>query len=254
MEHGIPGQEPRIVRSALNENLIAAQPQPHCFATWPRRRRATTSSQGHRGIRLDQLFTARHTHDRAANIVVQNDVVNARAQRLVPAILRLLPSDDAVAMALSNWDFAYTPDSAAPTVFETFMAQWQRAMVAGRIPLRLHDLVVQQTGLGCALLLDPERPFFPAGTEATARSVAHGDAGSDRRRSRGTRRRVSGGVGRPLAAGGAAQLLHRRSGGTATLGRHWGVRRPLFPPDVRVRRLDRLTLRCALRARSLAQL
>jgi hypothetical protein len=31
MEHGIPGQEPRIVRSALNENLIAAQPQPHCL-------------------------------------------------------------------------------------------------------------------------------------------------------------------------------------------------------------------------------
>jgi penicillin amidase len=31
---------------------------------------------------------------------------------------------------------------------------------------------VQQTGLGTALLADPDRPFFPAGTEATARSVA----------------------------------------------------------------------------------
>jgi penicillin amidase len=84
--------------------------------------------------RLDQLFTARPTYHCAANIAVQNDVVNARAHRLVPAILRLLPSDDAVAMALSNWDFAYTPDSAAPTVFETFMAHWQRATVAVHMP------------------------------------------------------------------------------------------------------------------------
>jgi penicillin G amidase len=154
---------PRGYVASANQRVIRPDQQPTIYGAY---------SQGHRGIRLDQLFTARRTHDRAANIAVQNDVVNARAHRLVPAILRLIPPDDAVAIALSNWDFAYTPDSAAPTVFETFMAQWQRATVAEHIPPRLHDLVVQQTGLGSALLADPERPFFPAGTEATARGVA----------------------------------------------------------------------------------
>jgi penicillin G amidase len=154
---------PRGYLASANQRVIQPGQQPQIYGAY---------SQGHRGIRLDQLFTARTRHDRNANIAVQNDVVNARAQRLVPAILRLLPPDDAVAEFLSNWDFAYTAESPAPTVFETFMFHWQRATAAVHMPPRLHDLVVQQTGLGCALLADPERPFFPAGTEATARIVA----------------------------------------------------------------------------------
>jgi penicillin amidase len=129
-------------------------------------------SQGHRGIRLDQLFTSHPPHDRAANIAVQNDILNIRAQRLVPAILFLLEPHDILAEILSAWDFCYTLDSAAPTAFETFMFHWQHATVAVHMPPRLHSLVVQQTGLSSALLADPTRVFFPEGTLTTARRAA----------------------------------------------------------------------------------
>jgi penicillin G amidase len=154
---------PRGYVASANQRPVQPDRKPTIYGAY---------SQGHRGIRLDQLFGAGVRHDTAANIAVQNDVVNARAQRLVPAILRLLPSDSPVARLLSGWDFAYGTDSAAPTVFETFMFHWQRATAAVHMPARLRDLVVQQTGLGCALLAAPDRTFFPGGTEATARTVA----------------------------------------------------------------------------------
>jgi penicillin amidase len=154
---------PRGYVASANQRVIPPEQEPMIYGAY---------SQGHRGIRLDQLFTAHPAYDRDANIGVQNDIVSARAQRLVPAILRLLPPSDPVAVALAGWDFAYALDSVAPTLFETFMFHWQHATVAVHMPPRLQDLVVQQTGLACAMLLDPERPFFPAGAEATARSVA----------------------------------------------------------------------------------
>ena len=154
---------PRGYVASANQRPVQPDGKPTIYGAY---------SQGHRGIRLDQLFGGGVRHDAAGNIAVQNDVVNARAQRLVPAILRLLPADSAVARLLSGWDFAYGTESAAPTVFETFMFHWQRATAAVRMPARLRDLVVQQTGLGCALLAAPERAFFPEGTEATARIVA----------------------------------------------------------------------------------
>nr|WP_277819089.1 penicillin acylase family protein [Pseudoroseomonas vastitatis] len=154
---------PRGYVASANQRVIPPEQEPMIYGAY---------SQGHRGIRLDQIFTAPSTHNRAATIAVQNDVVNTRAQRLVPAILRLLPAEDPVARILGSWDFAYTLESAAPTVFETFMFLWQRAIVAAHMPARLRDLVVQQTGLGCAMLLEPERPFFPEGTGAVARDVA----------------------------------------------------------------------------------
>jgi penicillin amidase len=154
---------PRGYVASANQRVVQPGQGPVIYGAY---------SQGHRGIRLDQLFTGSPQHDRNANIAIQNDVVNMRAQRLVPAILRLLPPEDPVAIGLAGWDFAYTTESPAPTLFETFMFLWQRATAEVHMPARLRDLVVQQTGLGCALLADPARPFFPRGTEATARQVA----------------------------------------------------------------------------------
>ena len=154
---------PRGYVASANQRVIPPGAGPVIYGAY---------SQGHRGLRLDQLFTAPVAHDRADSIAAQNDVVNVRAASLVPAILRLLPPGDGVAMALAGWDFSYTLDSIAPTVFETFMFHWQRATAAVHMPARLHDLVVQQTGLGCALLADPSRAFFADGTAATAARVA----------------------------------------------------------------------------------
>jgi penicillin amidase len=154
---------PRQYVASANQRVIPPDRKPVIYGAY---------SQGHRGLRLDHLFTAPVTHDRDDTIAAQNDVVNVRAASLVPAILRLLPPENPLARALADWDYAYTLESMAPTVFETFMFHWQRATAAVHMPARLHDLVVQQTGLGCALLADPARAFFPDGTQATARRVA----------------------------------------------------------------------------------
>jgi penicillin amidase len=134
-------------------------------------------SQGHRGVRIDEAFAEQPVMDRAANIRFQNDVKNTRGDRLCPPILRLLrgntdPDVAIVADALTGWDYRYDLASTAPTVFETFMALWQRAVLSRHLPERLFDLTVQQTGLATSLLEDGDETYFPAGLAATAATVA----------------------------------------------------------------------------------
>jgi penicillin amidase len=133
-------------------------------------------SQSHRGIRIDQAFAAAKP-DRAHTIALQNDVKNVRAERCVPGILRLLDGAadaDAKALAslLAGWDFSYTLDSSAPTAFETFMFHWQRRVLGERVPARLLDLTMQQTGLCVALLERPQTAYLAGGTKAAAVAVA----------------------------------------------------------------------------------
>jgi penicillin amidase len=131
-------------------------------------------SQGHRGVRIDQAFAAMPVADRAATIALQNDVKGPRAERLVPFILVHLTDAEfaPVRDALSGWDFGYTLDSAGPTVFETFMFLWQRAVLAVHMPARLLDLTQQQTGLAVMLLEDRAAAYFESGTPAMVRDVA----------------------------------------------------------------------------------
>jgi penicillin G amidase len=134
-------------------------------------------SQGHRGVRIDQAFGATPIMDRAANIAFQNDVKNCRAERLVPHILHWLAGRDdsdvaIVAGMLSGWDFRYSLASAAPTLFETFMALWQREVLAEHIPTRLLALTSQQTGLAASLLEGEEASYFAGGTADKVLTVA----------------------------------------------------------------------------------
>ncbi|MCW3475284.1 penicillin acylase family protein [Limobrevibacterium gyesilva] len=134
-------------------------------------------SQGHRGVRIDEAFAAPGPAGKAASIALQNDVKNARAERTCPHILRLLEGDAdpgvaAISAALSGWDHRYTLESPAATVFEAFMALWQRRVLAEHLPARLLDLASQQTGLAVALLEAPDMAYFPAGTQHAARAVA----------------------------------------------------------------------------------
>ena len=107
-------------------------------------------SQGHRGVRLAQALGNRAAMDTPANIGLQNDVKNCRAERLCPHILRHLAGDrgDASKRLLGDWDYRYSLTSIAPTLFETFMALWQREVIGQHLPERLLDLTHQQTGLG----------------------------------------------------------------------------------------------------------
>jgi len=133
-------------------------------------------SQGHRGVRLAEAFETMHGADRAASIRLQNDVRNVRAARLVPHVVRLLEGASGPAAivrdALAGWDFEYALGSAGPTVFETFMAKWQEAVLGRVLPERLIPLCMQQTGLATVLLEETERAFFPEGNAAVAKTVA----------------------------------------------------------------------------------
>ncbi len=134
-------------------------------------------SQGHRGVRLDEIFSGSSKMDVPANIALQNDVKNVRATRTVPHILAALagstnPAASELAAILANWDHFYEQDTAAPTLFETFMALWNRHVQSAHLPAHLLDLTVQQTGL-CTAVIEGEVPGFfadglPAAVEQTA--------------------------------------------------------------------------------------
>lgn len=131
-------------------------------------------SQGHRGVRLVQAL-GRGTMDTAANITLQNDVKNCRAERLCPHILHQLGDDDTTASfrrALGDWDFCYSLTSIAPTLFEAFMALWQREVIGQHLPDRLLDLTHQQTNLGATLLEDASISYFADGTTPHVAAVA----------------------------------------------------------------------------------
>ena len=54
--------------------------------------------------------------------------------------------------SLEGWDFRYTLDSPAPTVFDTFMDVWQARVVRARFPERLHALVQSQSSVAARLI------------------------------------------------------------------------------------------------------
>ncbi len=134
-------------------------------------------SQGHRGVRIDQAFGAGAALDHAANVRFQNDVKNCRAERWCPPILaHLAASDDPevalLAAALAGWDYRYTLNSTAPTLFETFMVLWSRHVLAVHLPARLLDLTAQQTGLATSLLEGAAVDYFAGGVAAAVIAVA----------------------------------------------------------------------------------
>jgi penicillin amidase len=130
-------------------------------------------SQGHRGVRLTQALGGRGTMDTAANITLQNDVKNCRAERLCPHILRHLGGKEPTfARVLGDWDYRYSLTGIAPTLFEAFMALWQREVIGQHVPDRLLDLTHQQTGLATGLLEDPSIGYFADGTAPHVAAVA----------------------------------------------------------------------------------
>jgi penicillin G amidase len=144
-------------------------------------------SQGHRGVRLDQELAPQRAMDRAAHIRLQNDVKNCRAERTCPHLLRHLasvrePEAAIVAGALSGWDYNYDLASAAPLVFEAFMAVWQRRVLSEHMPARLLDLTVQQTGLAVSLLEGEQPDYFAGGIAAAIGAVAKETVETLRRR------------------------------------------------------------------------
>jgi penicillin G amidase len=155
---------------ASANNRAAADDYPYpLYGAW---------AAGHRAARLAGVpdGAARFTRDEM--IALQNDVVSARAARLAPAIVARLRAvagadEDARLLAdtLESWDGAYTLDSPAPALFETFSRAWQRRVAGERFPDRLLPLV-QAQGSVAARLLEGDDPGWFADGAAQAAALA----------------------------------------------------------------------------------
>ena len=99
---------------------------------------------------------------------IQADTFSVRAAELVPALAKLLPSSRE-RDTLTSWNFEYTLDSVAATIWTAFWDHWLKRVVAGRFPERLVSLVASQAGAVARDLL-LERDTTPAWF--SSRSVA----------------------------------------------------------------------------------
>jgi penicillin G amidase len=113
---------------------------------------------GYRAERLHQaLGSASAPLDRDSAIALQNDVKNVRAERLCPPLVGWLErSDDPHVVLLRDvlrkWDYRYTLESVAPTLFETFMEAWQERVLSERFPASVHGLLLGQTAVAARLI------------------------------------------------------------------------------------------------------
>ena len=112
---------------------------------------------GHRAARIHQVLSSDEPVDRARAIALQNDVKSCRAERLCPALVSwLAPSTDsdvvALREALAAWDYRYTTDSQAPTLFETFMEVWQRRVAREHFAEEVAELVHAAGGAAARLI------------------------------------------------------------------------------------------------------
>ena len=120
---------------------------------------------GHRSERLRQALESSPQLDKDHSIALQNDVKSCRAERLCPPLLRQLaastdPDVAQVRVLLSAWDYRYTIDTAAPTVFETFMEVWQDRVARARFPEELVKLVSGQGGPAARLIERGDLAWF----------------------------------------------------------------------------------------------
>jgi penicillin amidase len=128
---------------------------------------------GYRAQRIHQAFESGATVDKAYVVDLQNDVQSCRAQRLCPPLVRQLAASGNPDVALlrdtlETWDFRYTTDSPAPTIFETFMEVWHERVMSEHFPSRLLGVVRTQTGPAARLIeqstADGDLDWFAAGT------------------------------------------------------------------------------------------
>lgn len=142
---------------------------------------------GHRGVRIQQALEAGERITPEAAIALQNDVKSCRAERLCPPLMRHLDGSDdpdvrLLREALAGWDYRYTLEATAPTLFEALMEVWQERVAAAHFPARLVPLVKAQAGAAARLIAPAsgypdDLAWFAEGTraaliEAARRAVA----------------------------------------------------------------------------------
>lgn len=132
---------------------------------------------GHRATRIKQGIESHELVSPSEMVALQNDVKSCRAERLCPPLVRRLAvSDDPdvklLAETLGAWDYRYTVEATAPTLFETFLHAWQERVAAERFPARLVPLVKAQGGPSFRLIESDDLAWFAGGTEAALLETA----------------------------------------------------------------------------------
>jgi penicillin amidase len=112
---------------------------------------------GHRAARIHHALGDNRTIDRDQAIALQNDIKSCRAERLSPPLVEWLaraehPDVVVLRETLAQWDYRYTSDSPAPTLFETFMEVWQGRVAREHFPERLVELVQASGGAAAGLI------------------------------------------------------------------------------------------------------
>jgi penicillin amidase len=135
--------------ASANER-VAPDDYPHAlYGAW---------GTGHRAARIHQVLADdRRPVDREQSIALQNDIKSCRAERICPPLLQWLAGaqePDAILLRtiLAAWDYRYTLDSAAPTLFEAFMHVWQQRVAREHFPAHLVDLVRATGGVASRLI------------------------------------------------------------------------------------------------------
>ena len=135
-------------------------------------------ADGGRMRRIRERLEAKDKHTPRELVAIQGDTFSTRAAELVPALLQLVP-DTVAAAHLRSWDFHYTLDAVAPTIWTAFWDHWLRRVAAGRFPESLTGLASSQAGaVARALLLggDTSPAWFTDATVAAEARAALEDA------------------------------------------------------------------------------
>src|SRR6056297_122148 len=90
-----------------------------------------------RAMRIHELLDAREVHDPDSYLAMQMDTLSPVARRLLPMMLErtdtqapvLNSVDPQLLLELRDWDFDFHPDSVAPTVFMSWIAELNKIML-----------------------------------------------------------------------------------------------------------------------------
>jgi len=123
-------------------------------------------ADGYRARRIRERLTAQEKLRPADVAAVHADVQSLRARELVPALVETVgagatPLAREAVQVLRAWDHAFSTDSAGPSIWTAFWAEWCLALARERFPAALVEHAAARVGaVGRRLLLGASIPWF----------------------------------------------------------------------------------------------
>jgi len=138
----------------------------------------------YRAERINQLLDAVPRQSPAASAAIQADDLSLPAQRLLPLMLRIVPSDpgsrDAVAL-LGRWNFRMDRTKPEPLIYTAWLRAFERVVLAPRLGPYFHDYWGLQPGVTRRILTAHPNWCVPSCAEALTTALREALAGLRRR-------------------------------------------------------------------------